>query len=207
VELETFIRLRPFAYHLTAREHAAQIRRDGVILCATEILRRAGRATESSRRRRGPTYVRVNEDTFVVRDQDPLNEGHIAFEHGWDLPRLCGLLNCFVFFWPGGPDGPIPAGVNHFVRYAEENPEVLRVSTRDLVVANAASVRFSRCNSGSPRSNPVTGKAPRGATTFLDADRFDGSPGSVVELVIEGKAVLPANAEWLTVGPFLESKG
>jgi hypothetical protein len=96
-----------------------------------------------------------------------------------------------VFFWPGTADGPIAYGVRHFGRYAPEQPAILRIPTGSLIAANPdIELRFSRCNSGSPRwSRGIPGK--RGDNTFQSSDAFSLGPTRVVEVTVRGSVVLP----------------
>jgi hypothetical protein len=137
-----------------------------------------------------------------VRDQDPLREGNCGLPAGFEFEDLIGLLNEHVFFWPGTAEGPIPAGRNHFGRYAEEvGAHVLRVRTSSMFAANPRPL-FCRYNSGAPRCNPRVGRSPRGRDTFVSAELFNGGPSNVVECVFRGAVSLPEDVEYRSLGEY-----
>ncbi len=195
LDLEHFAAVRPCAYHLTARENVARIRRMGLLVPAADLLTSAGRVDMLGSRRSRHLHIIVGEEKVLIRDQDRLHEGNIKFEPGWDLARLCHHLNQHVFFWPGTGVGPVPSGRRHAQRYAHERCMIARVPMLELLAANEGSARFSRCNSGSPRWTQGHA-APRGSATFVDGNTFSGAAGDVVEVVFERNVVLPASTEW-----------
>jgi Family of unknown function (DUF7002) len=131
----------------------------------------------------------------LIRDQMPLNPANIEFEAGWDLDDLVEYVNRRIFFWPGGPGGPIDYGSNHFSRYADEQPIVLRVRLRSLLAANpGGQPQFSKYNSGAARQNQGR-RIPRGPKTFIDAGRFAGTPGDVKEVAFASAVTLPIDTE------------
>jgi hypothetical protein len=81
---------------------------------------------------------------------------------------------------------------------------LIRVTTSELLDANSESTaEFCRYNSGSPRYSGGR-PSPRGPGTFVSAESFDGTPGSVAELVFRDSATLPA-ALWVgadSIGPW-----
>jgi hypothetical protein len=137
----------------------------------------------------------IDGQPILIRDQDPLHEGAIAFEHRWNLGRFVSHVNSHVFFWPGSAGGPIDYGRNHYQRYAGEQPLLLRVGLYQLMLANSdIEPLFCRFNSGAPR---VVGgrKSPRGSETFQRAEAFDGTPSQVVEVVFRDSLVLPTSTQ------------
>ena len=108
IEVNRLIQLRPFLFHLTARENLAGIRAGGFLKPASHWLRMADRGGEIRLKRLGALKMFVDGHRVVVRDQSPLAAGHIAFDEGWDLARLVEALNDRV-------DG----GVFKHVEYAE----------------------------------------------------------------------------------------
>jgi hypothetical protein len=85
-------------------------------------------------------------------------------------------------------------GSNHFERYTDENPAVLRIEFRALLDANPGlTPRLARVNSGAPRCHPTAGKGRRGPDTFTPINDFQGSPGDVREVVFEQAVRLPAD--------------
>jgi hypothetical protein len=80
------------------------------------------------------------------------------------------------------------------MRYATEQPLILRVKVRDLIDANPdTNPQFCRYNSGAPRCSPKRPgrRSPRGPDTFVAASDFSGSPSKVVELVFPTAVKLP----------------
>lgn len=195
MDLNQFARVRPFLFHLTSRNNIRRIKTASSLDPAATLLSHAGRADLLNARRRGHRQIQLDGELVVLRDQDPLHERAIAFEPGWDLRRFVGHVNQHVFFWPGTLDGPIPAGRNHFERYASDQPLVLRIGLYQLLVANGqAEPRFCRFNSGAPR---VTGgrRSPRGATTYMCAEEFNGTSSDVTEVVFAHRMVLPPSTQ------------
>lgn len=190
MDLDTYLRLRPVAWHLTSARNVARLRETGRLECTQSLMLRAGRAAARERRKASET-IRVDGHDVVIRDQAPLFEGNIGFEEGWDFARLLQHLDSHVFFWPGTDAGPVPSGRRHFARYidAGESLAFLRVDAKALVRENGEP-RFSVYNSGSPR---MTGgrPSPRGSRTFLPAAALDRTAGDVVEMVFVGEARLP----------------
>lgn len=200
MNIEHLVKLRPYAYHTTAADNLALIRHARAIESTRRLFERSGRGSAAAlrERRKGPLVLVVDGHPIRIRDQQPLHAGNIAFEPGWDMPRFVAHLNGFAYFWPGDQHGPIDYGSNHFDRYtgAGERLFVLRVATRALFAHNRdRAIRFSNCNSGSPRMS--NGKPrPRGDSTFRLAEAFTGTPGQVKEIVIEDFAALPTEVEF-----------
>ena len=200
MQIDKFCKLRPFAFHTTALTNLDRIRQTRELQCARRMMELAsgGADPRVSEHRRLALSLQLGSQSVVIRDQRPLAAGAIAFEPGWDLPRLVAYLNGFVFFWPGGGNGPIKSGRDHFERYTSEGEKlaVLRIPTGPLFELNRERpAQFSRCNSGSARCNNGQ-KAPRGATTFRAGEAFATAPGDVKEVVIEGWAALPPVTEF-----------
>ena len=203
LDLASLVKLRPMLYHLTARENLNAIWgvNPKVLRSAAELIRGIGGKDRARRiqrllRQRRPEALRIEVAgrTAVLRDQGPLHAGNIAFEDGLTFDGLVQLLNERVYFWPGDERGPVVAGRNHFARYTLKEPEDCVVFAA-LLAANADSTpQLSCCNSGSPRCNPISGKAPRGPRTFLPAESFEGTASEVVEVTFLGSVVLPPEA-------------
>lgn len=193
MDLDRYVALRPVSYHTTSADNLPLVRATGALICAERLLAHmpAGRLSE---RRKHHWSGHLDERTVVVRDQEPLHAGSIAFEPGWDIARLVRRLNQLVYFWPGTARGPIDYGERHHARYRErERLVTLRVGTRALLDTNPSRPLFSRYNSGAPRVTAGR-KSPRGAATFLHAAAFPGRPSEVVELVFEERVALPMSA-------------
>jgi hypothetical protein len=107
----------------------------------------------------------------------------------------CRYIDQHIFFWPGGVQGPIQSGLNHFKRYAAEDLAVLRIRSDEVFRTDAApEPLFCHFNSGAPRV--VNGRrSPRGADTYVPANCFNGSAGEVVEVVFCGAMLLPRSTE------------
>lgn len=184
-------RLRPYLYHLTARQNLPAIVRCRELHCSRFLLNAAGLGHLATTRRIDHLSIAVGAGRLLLRDQKPLAAGAIAFEAGWTLERFVEHINEHVFFWPGTSAGPIPAGKNHFARYDREMPVVIRFATDDAV---QSALSYCRYNSGAPRCSG--GKySPRGSNTYLPAARFPGSPSDVIEVVAHGSVALPLASE------------
>lgn len=206
--LDQFARRYPRLYHLTAAMNVEVIEADRCLYPAAETFRLA-RATPDIRERRPDSRVVElprGGGRRHLRDQAPLYEGNIALFGNWTFADLVQDLNERVFFWPGIEDGPSDYGRRHFARYNGDDVRVLVVETTALLAVNQGlPPQFCRYNSGSPRCNPMSKEAgkrsPRGPETFLPADRFDGAPGSVVEVTFRGTVRLDGlKAEWVMAG-------
>ncbi len=182
-DIESFARLRPRLYHLTARTNAQRILRDKVIHPASDLFLQSHRRDLLAQRRKSSINVEVGNEQVHVRDQAPLHEGNTALQDGWSFSDLVSYLNQHVFFWPGDQDGPITYGRNHFARYASEDAVVLVFDSMELLTVNGFdAAAFSKCNSGSPRYNKGR-PGSRGRDTFLPAASYAGTPGTVAEVV------------------------
>jgi len=144
------------------------------------------------------TPVVVDGIAVEIRDQQPLQEGHIAFSPGYTFLDLLAELNERVFLWPGDASDLVDRGRAHYQRYAAAGAVyVLRCPTQSLLRANSATTLYvSRCNSGAPRSNPRVGYAPRGPDTFRLLWQATFGPGEIKELSCRGFAILPTDTQW-----------
>jgi hypothetical protein len=217
LDLSSLIALRPILYHLTARENLTAIwaGTPPVLVSAADLIRAksGGPPAESLLRQRREKKVRIKVAgrPIVLRDQEPLHAGHVALPEGTTFEDVVQLLNERVYFWPGDNFGPIPAGRHHFARYTVKEPEdcvVFAIPFADLLAANPANPPLlTRCNSGSPRSHPVTGKQPRGMQTFLPASRFEGTASDVVEVTFYKSVWLPRDVIELVSGAGAVARG
>ena len=193
MDLEHFLTVRPYAYHLTARRNIRGICHHRALLSASNLANGPSEKATLAERRVGC----VEFGSAHIRDQKPLYRGNIEFALGFRFEQLLDLLNSLVFFWPGPrleEKGPIDYGWRHFGRYKSESPIMLRVPTSDLVSENGQQALVCRYNSGSPRCSHGR-KSPRGPETFLPVDQFPETASKVVEVVFKGKARLPATTE------------
>ncbi len=188
INLVHYRRLRPYLYHLTAQRNLSSIRLSGTLRCAGALLKDAELQRLDGLRRLDQLELQGG---VLVRDQKPLSAGAIAFEDGWDLQRFVTHVNAHVFFWPGDASRPITAGMNHYARYAHEQPVILRFRVEAGILSQ---FRFCRYNSGAPRCSGGR-KSPRGSQTYLSADQFQGSASDVKEVVAVEKFSFPPCAE------------
>ncbi|UJW78840.1 DUF7002 family protein [Hydrogenophaga sp. SL48] len=185
------LRVRPYLYHLTAANNLPSIAKEMELRCARALLEGAGLSYRASTKRQEHLPIRANGGTTLIRDQKPLIKGAIEFEEGWNMARFVEHINEHVFFWPGQSSGPIDHGLNHFKRYRDEGPVILRLPTASLIAMN---LKFSRYNSGAPRCSG--GKySPRGGSTYLPASEFPGTPSEIVEVVSVQACPLPSSVE------------
>ncbi len=130
--LEKFASLRPFLYHLTFSENLESIKSTRRLFPAAHFKDGSSECSWLNGRRNTHIPLRTAHGTVYIRDQSPLKEGHIAWESDWNMSRFVRHLNEHVFFWPGGPEGPIRYGRKHIDRYKFEKPVILKISTETL---------------------------------------------------------------------------
>lgn len=159
---------------------------------ASELMAKAGSPGMLREKRVDHVPLKVDGKTVLLRDQRPLFQGNIEFQDGWAFEDLLQELNRRVYFWPGTEKGPSAYGLRHFERYSKtECAWLIRIPTADLFSINEAVVpEFCQYNSGAPRCSGGK-KSPRGASTFLPADRFAGTPSDVVEVTFTSAVRLP----------------
>ena len=194
-ELQDFIKLRPYVYHLTSRDNLHRLELTGRMDSAAELLRMAEETDLLQKRRVKHEPLRIDDETVWLREQLPLDEGSITFEEGWNMPRLVEHINRRVYFWPGRAEGFSDYGLRHLGRHLEEGPTLLRIPLGKLVEANKGNPpRLCAYNSGSPRV--VNGKkSPRGSTTFVTAEEFPRGWKGVIEVTFENFVLLPDETE------------
>lgn len=159
-------------------------------------MRRSGKTEYMRVVRRGPRSVPFEGREIILCDQDRLHKGHIEFKDGFTFEEVIEHLNKRVFFWPGTYAGPIGHGKRHFNRYDDEQHVILRVDFPSLTALNAAiTPLFCPYNSGSPRCTNGN-KSPRGPTTFLPAEAFNGTACRVVEVTFNKEVLLPPTTQF-----------
>jgi hypothetical protein len=195
--IEDYITVRPYLYHLTHHRNLKHIREMCRLFSASVLMEGSGKADLLRTRRRGPQRVTFAGREIVIRDQDWLHEGKMELPKGYAFADFVAHLNKRLFFWPGSEEHPIPPGIRHFERYADERPVILRIDCQALLASNSDVVPlFCRFNSGAPRCSPPDGRrSPRGPDTFRPAAEFNESPARVVEVTFESEIVLPPNSE------------
>lgn len=190
-ELSSFLRLRPYLFHLTDARNLPGIFKDMNLRSAASIASVGGAGSTLDSKRKTSFQVMVDGNAMSIRDQKPLHERNMLLAPGWTFDDVLQDLNRRVFFWPGKEIGPIKYGKNHFERYAEELPVVLRVRTEDLFSLNSQRTpEFCKYNSGSPRFSGGRG-SPRGPDTFQVHHKFEWSRSEVVEVTFVDQVDLP----------------
>ena len=206
--LDQYASLRPFLYHVTARQNLARLRGTRRLESASAILRAAGREDLLRTRRPDPITITVGGDDFVLKDQRPLVAANLALNAGWQLDDFVEYLNDHVYFWPGDAIGMVGPGGRLLAHYAPESPLVLRVPFRALLAANSdVPPLFSPYNSGAPRmqrGSPVK----RGPHLLRPAHQARRRPHEVVEVAFRGGLVLPSETSllgdqetWVSLAP------
>jgi hypothetical protein len=193
--VEEFGELRPFLYHVTARENLRRLQRTHRLETAEHLLRGGGRADLLRQRRPTSVSLLLDGETAVLKDQRPLIEANVSVVPPWTFGDFVEFLNQHVYFWPGDAIGPIVSGVRLLAHYAEELPLVLRVRLSDLLNVNPGAVAlFSPYNSGAPRmqrGEPVR----RGPDLFRPAHAARRKRFEVIEVAFRGTVTLPSTAE------------
>lgn len=194
-EIEHYAKLRPFLYHLTARQNLAGIRALKRLDSAATTLAAAARHDLLRCKRHDHEIVSVGKRSILLRDQAPLYVGNADLGDEWTFEDLIEHLNKRVFFWSGTEDGPIAYGRRHFERYAHEQPLIFRVRFDSLMRSNPGRTPlFCPYNSGAPRCS-YGRKAPRGPDTFLSAEYFRGTAVRAAEVTFLDHVQLPRDAE------------
>jgi hypothetical protein len=194
-DIKDFVALRPFLYHVTARENAAPLADAPVLQPAETLLRWAGRPELIRERRREDTPVTAGVHRLVLKDQKPLVAGNLQLPDGWEFGDLIAFLNRHVFFWPGTAVGPIRQGRRLHAHYEAESPLVVRMRTSALFDANPEGIPlFAAFNTGAPRRQHGQ-RVARGPDLFVIAADFPRRASEVVEVVFRSQVLLPADAE------------
>jgi hypothetical protein len=197
IDIAHFTRLRPYSYHVTARENLPALSRAMQLFPAATLMRKAGRADQLRWRRSIPLSLSAGTETYTLKDQAPLLEVNVSLGAGWAFGDFVEYLNEHVFFWPGTADGPIGAGVRLLARYEEGAPAVLQIPTAALLEANSdAEPLFCPFNSGTARQQQGR-RVLRDSRLFRTAADFPRPASQVVELVFRSAVLLPAESSYL----------
>ncbi|RYZ67411.1 MAG: hypothetical protein EOP08_02820, partial [Proteobacteria bacterium] len=158
MDQDTFLALRPFAYHTTSARHLESLRETRQLQSAARLIARAAaeaptgtEADPQASRRLKPITLHIGVHQVYLRDQRGLEPSAIRFDADWDLARFVAHVNGLVSFWPGTESGPTDMGRRHWerLRSAAEPLVVLRVPTHDLLHAEGQpGAQVSRCHSG-----------------------------------------------------------
>ena len=194
-QLDEFLRLRPFAYHVTHRQNVALLRASSRLRTAASVIREAGALHLLALRRERDVPVHIADGAVVLKDQRPLIAANLELPSEWSVSDFVAYLNSFVYFWPGWDRGMVGAGQRLLSHYEADAPAVLRCSTADLLAANPdVEPEFCPFNSGAPRYH--SGKrAFRGPNLFTAATRFPRRASAVVEMAFRGDIQLPSTTQ------------
>jgi hypothetical protein len=197
MELQKFINSREYIYHLTDKKNLKSILTDYTLKSTKELIKASNiekKAAFLRTRRLEHCPITVNGFGIMVRDQYPLNPV-IAMKNmtkGWVFGDFVYHLNSRVFFWPTEKDLN-----SHYKRYEndKEYPIILRLETKDVFDLNKTEPLFCKFNSGAPRCHNFykKGAAPRGENSFLSAQEYKDSVGSVREVTFTNFCLLPKN--------------
>lgn len=176
----------PVLWHLTSRANWARIIATRRLESAAALMRAAGDEQWLERRRPAAVPLALPEGTVWLRDQEPLHEGAARFEGGWDFPRLVREINRRVYFWPGDHRGPARKARGNFDAFrARPEAIALRLPTAGVCAAvGPTALQLTRHNVGALRSNPRSGPALRGPSTFVSPGAFAGPPSDLQEVVV-----------------------
>lgn len=193
--LETFVELRPFAFHVTREANVASLADSMMLRPAAEILLAGGLPELVRSRREEAVTVRLEGQELVINDQRPLILKNAKLSPVWSSGDFIEFLNQHVFFWPGGKGKPGGYGERYWSHYEKEGSAVLRMATGSLFAANKErEPLFCAYNSGALRmqwGKPVA----RGPDLFQPAGSFPFTAGRARELVFLGRVFLPPSTE------------
>ena len=196
LNIEKFIRINPFLYHLTDRRNLPHIIESRRLMSTSELVNSSDLENkEDFIRVRRPSHAELsyNGRTLYIRDQKPISLVVLerSLTDNWTSSDFIEHLNKRVFFWPN-----LNRLQKHFNRYEGENPVILRFSTDEILALNS-DAEFSRLNSGATRcSSHWNGNAPeRGPRTFLNAQNYMLSERLVAEVTIPNFSFLPDSFE------------
>jgi hypothetical protein len=197
MDIEKFITLRPYLYHLTDESNLGNILINRTLNSTanlTKMVDLENRDKFLRTRRVGHTKIGNGKLSFSIRDQDPLYENIIIknLKDGMNFGDFVYLLNSKVFFWAKQADLEI-----HYGRYVKqkEYPIILRAKTEEVFAANQNKPQFCKYNSGAPRccSWYPEKAAPRGMSTFQTAEECKEAPSTVREVTFTNQCILPAD--------------
>jgi hypothetical protein len=194
LDLERFAAAYPILWHVTSAMNVERIRRTMVLESSASLMRAAGDETWLRKKRTKDIRLLVDAETVILRDQQPLHEGHIAWEGGWDMPRLIEEINRRVFFWPGDRRTPTKNAERNVAGFMASGDYVsLRLPFAAVRRLPGVRVEYCRVNAGAPRT--VNGKkAPRGPHTFSAHGAWHGTVSEVREVAVVER--LPLDAMW-----------
>lgn len=183
MDIQKFIKDRPYLYHLTSKENAEHIMAQKRLHSANELIKMSKDRKHfpvQRQKRVGHYELTIDGKSYILRDQRPISEKALAkcLTDGWSVSDFLFHLNSRVFMWP-----TLDRLWRHFNRYEAEKPIIFRFPTEELFAANSHA-EFCRLNSGATRANSYLGGKPpaRGSQTFLPANQFELSVRDVAEV-------------------------
>ena len=75
-EIERFISIRPFLYHLTAAENLVHLRASRLMATPAELMKQTGRIDLLRAKRSQHEQILLGGKEIILRDQKPLREGN-----------------------------------------------------------------------------------------------------------------------------------
>ena len=212
MELKQFVKIRPHIYHLTDKRNLDSILENGKLLSTKKLVASADLNNKNeflTTRRKDHEIITAGGNNYYIRDQRPLSlkilEG--CLDKGCSKEDFIAYLNSKVFMW-----GKMAGLQSHYARYIAQNekPIILQFNTEEVFALNK-SPRFTRLNSGAPRSSSyLDGKgSPRGLNTFENAADYSLSAGTVNEVVFDEQCILPESIYlgYKPEGPFKKVAG
>lgn len=188
MDIQKFIENRPYLYHLTSQANVDRIISQRKLYSTNALIDLSGNLHYQKikrERRVNHQEIIVNNKSYFIRDQRPISELALSkcLTDNWSVADFIEHLNNRVFMWP-----TLDRLSRHFDRYINEKPVIFRFLTNEILNRNPH-VKFCRLNSGATRANSyLGGKAPeRGPNTFLNAQNYTLSIGSVAEVTFENE--------------------
>jgi hypothetical protein len=191
MDIEKLIALRPYVYHLTDRGNIAFIKSSGKLLSSNQLIDLCNATDKTGlkvKHRTGHEPIVIGDQNITLRDQAKINKAAPrSLTDGWTLDQYIYSLNDRIFMWV--KDLHL---ANHFKRYANERPVILRFSTESIVNLNEPRIYLSDLNSGDTRCvSKYRNPKPRGPYTFKRPDDYPRVPSTVKEFTILNECILP----------------
>ena len=190
--LKTFVKVRPFLYHVTAAKNLDGLRALRKLISVTELSEEYANLAQP----RGLSESAYYRGAHIgLGDQRPLcrNRNQMCLDGGWEFEKFLQELNRRVFFFPGTPDR-LPRNCEDFIRRKEANKlqlAILRIPTMLLINENRDKLpEFCKHNSGAPRMTNGR-RSPRGPNTFVNEKTASFTSSQVKEVSLIGSVFLP----------------
>jgi hypothetical protein len=194
MNINAFIVVRPYLYHLTDRANLDHIVHTQSILSTKRIIEISGIQNGESflrSQRSKHEIIPVGDKNIKIRDQRPISIKALSkcLADDWNPADFIEHINKRVFFWCS-----LDRLLRHFNRYIKEQPKILKCRTKDIIDRNGGKVEYCGIDSGSTRPNYRLGGSGeyRGPDTFLPYHRYNQAPRSVVEVTVLEYCDLPS---------------